>query len=146
MPLVLGDFIFQDMEIPEKISGLGGKQAAAKHKLIGGARVVDAMGPDDGDPEWSGRFRGELATPRAQQLDEMRRSGQQFALSFGSFFYQVMIEEFTFDYERAYQIIYKIKLFVISAITPDAEPSLDDLVTSDLGALSGLIGQFTAAV
>jgi hypothetical protein len=146
MPLVLGGFTFSDMELPEKITGLGGKQALAKHKMVGGARIADAMGPDDGDIEWSGRFRGLLATSRAQQLDAMRRAGQKLPLSFGTFFYLAVIEEFNFQFERAYQLIYQIKLFVVSAPPPNPGLSLDAIIISDLDFFTGMIGQYTAQV
>lgn len=142
MPLILGDVIFEDYEIPEKIAGLGGKQELAKHVLLGGARIVDAMGPSDADPAWSGRFTGSQATARAQQLDTMRRAGLQMPLSFGEFFYTVAIEEFDFDFERPYQIPYHIKLYVISFDDGGVDPSLDDLVTSDLGSFSDEVSAF----
>ena len=41
--LQLGDFQFQQQEIPESIP-FGGEQALAVHRLVGGVKVVDAMG------------------------------------------------------------------------------------------------------
>ncbi len=146
MPLVLGDFVFADMEIPERISGLGGKQAITSHKLLGGARVVDVMGRDDGDPAWSGRFRGANATERALELEAMRIAGEQPILSFGSFYYLVVIQSFDFVFERAYQILYSITLNVVTSLVAEATDTLDDLVTSDLDALSGYVDQYVGAV
>lgn len=146
MPLILGDIVFADFEIPSKISGLGGKQTLAKHVLLGGARVTDAMGQEDGDPSWEGRFRGDNATDRAQALDAMRISGQEFSLSWGVFFYSVVIEEFTFDYERSYEIPYRIKCYITQVITPDVPASLDDQVSADLASFSDQVSAFSDAV
>jgi hypothetical protein len=143
MPLTLGDVLFRDFEIPSKITGaIGGKQGLAKHKLLGGARVTDAMGPDPEDPAWEGRFRGADAEDRAQQLDAMKDAGQEVLLTFGSFQYTVVIEEFVCDYMQAYEIPYRIKCYITQVTTAAASPGLDDLVTSDTTALSGQVTQF----
>jgi len=36
----------------------GGAQMMAIHKLIGGQRVIDTLGPDDENISWTGRFVG----------------------------------------------------------------------------------------
>lgn len=146
MPLTLGDFEFEEFEIPESIEGLGGLQSNAKHGLIGGARIVDAMGQNDSDPHWSGRFKGADAAERCQQLDWMRRAGLELPLIFGSFFYTVLIDEFTFRYEREYQIRYSIKVIVITSDVLAIQPSLTDLVVGDLLALSGAVSDFAETV
>lgn len=142
--LTLGDFDFENFEIPDSIGGLGGAQAIAKHGLIGGGRVVDAMGQNDSDPSWSGRFIGAQAAARCQQLDWMRKAGQQLPLVFGSFFYTVVIADFTFSYEREYQIRYTIKLTVITSDVLATQPSLADLINADLSSFSGLVDGFAA--
>jgi hypothetical protein len=53
--LVLGPVAFSDFEDPERIR-FGGAQRLAVHKLPGGARVIDALGPDDTEIGWSGIF------------------------------------------------------------------------------------------
>lgn len=137
--LLLGDFLFQDFEIPEKIP-FPAKQALAVHKLIGGARVIDAMGSDPDPIKWTGRFQGGDAVGRARQLEAMVEAGQQVQLVCGEIARTVVVESFTFDYERPYQGPYEICCVVI----PDedqADPTLDDVVGSDMtsatNALSG---------
>jgi hypothetical protein len=143
MPLTLGDVLFQDFEIPSKLTAaIGGKQALGKHKLIGGARVTDAMGDDPDDPAWEGRFRGANAESRAQQLAAIKAAGQEVLLTFGSFQYTVVIEEFVCDYMQAYEIPYRIKCYITQVDTVDAQPSLDDSVSSDLTSLTGQVGQY----
>lgn len=143
MALTLGGVLFRDFEIPSKISGaIGGKQTLAKHKLIGGQRVTDAMGSDPDDPAWEGRFRGLDAESRALQINAIKDAGQEVLLTFGSSQYTVVIEEFICEYMQAYEIPYRIKCYITQVNTAAADPSLDDLVTSDTDALSGQIDQF----
>lgn len=143
MSLTLGDVLFRDFEIPSKMTGaIGGKQTLAKHKLIGGARVTDAMGTDPDDPAWEGRFRGADAESRAQQLDAIKDAGQELLLTFGSFQYTVVIEEFVADYMQAYEIPYRIRCYITQVTTADVSPGLDDLVTADTSVLSGQVAQF----
>jgi hypothetical protein len=53
--LVLGSLAFDDWSTPSKM-GYGGRQMTAVHKLPGGARVVDTLGPDEKDIQWTGTF------------------------------------------------------------------------------------------
>lgn len=110
--LTLGGVVFQGFEIPESIN-FGGQQMLAVHKLPGGTRVVDAMGPDDADIRWSGRFRGPSAEQRATLLDYMRRQGNQILLSWGLHRFQVVIREFTANYQRDTEITYSIACMVV---------------------------------
>ena len=59
--VTLGGFAFQDFEVPERIPA-GGEQMLAIHKLVGGRRVIDAMGRDDAALEWSGYFLGDYGS------------------------------------------------------------------------------------
>jgi hypothetical protein len=142
--LILGDIAFQDYEIPERIE-FGGKQALATHKLIGGRRVIDAMGPDDHDPTWSGRLQGETATERALRLEEMRRAGALLALSFGDFFYQVVISDLKLTFERSYQILYALTVTIVSSDDDFAEETLDGAVDADMGEAGERVDEFADA-
>lgn len=143
MPLLLGEILFADFEIPSRLAGaVGGRQMLAKHKLIGGKRVTDAMGSDPADPSWEGRFRGPNAEDRARALDQLRSAGQEVLLTFGSFQYMVVVEEFTCEYLQAYEIPYRIKCYITQVDTIDPQPSLDDSISSDLTSLSGQVTQF----
>lgn len=131
--LILGDVIFERYEIPERIE-FGGKQSLAVHKLIGGRRVVDALGADDHDPTWSGRLQGETATDRALLLDEMRRAGRLLALSFGDFFFSVVISDLKLTFERTYQVLYSLTVQIVSSDDDAPDDSLDDAVSGDMTA------------
>jgi len=146
--LVLGGITFQNFEIPEHIN-FGGSQHAVVHKLIGGNRVVDAMGPDPDDVSWSGRFRGPGAMERAQAIDAMRAAGGQVTLSYMSTFLVVLITDFKADPERVYEIPYKITCTVVSDLINDAlgavVDSLDVIVSNALTIASSFTSGGTSS-
>ncbi len=143
--LSLGGVVFQDFEVPEQIN-FGGEQALAVHRLPGGTRVIDSLGPDDADIRWSGRFRGPTAEERAILLDFMRRSGSPQLLSWSFHFYQVVIKEFTGDFRQSYEIPYSISCTVITDLTQaliQAAVGFIDAIAGDLlnaVGLGGVIG------
>ena len=141
----LGDIVFDDFEIPEKIP-FGGAQRVVNHKLVGGLRIIDALGPDDIDIGWTGRFRGDLAKVRAQYLDGLRRAGLAVTLSWDDFTYQVVVVSFEADYERAYEIPYKISCLVVSdnrnPIGQQVQPNIDQVVNGDLANAVANLGDF----
>ena len=131
----LGAVQFANSEIPERISW-GGSQRIAVHELVGGQRQLDAMGRSDRPLIWSGIFFGPNATARARYLDTMRTQGAQQKLTFGQFAFNVIVKEFEPEYERFYQIPYRISLEVIAdlanPVTTLAAPSIDADINSDL--------------
>ncbi len=152
--LLLGDFAFQHFEIPASIS-LGGEQMFAKYQLVGGDRVVDALGPSEDPISWSGRFRGGEAEARAQALEDMRRAGKAISLTWSVFAFTVLIQRFQASYERRWEIPYSITLEVITVdhapAGPGLGPTVDDMVASDAakaGTLAERIahGPLTSAV
>lgn len=145
--LTLGTVTFRGFEIPERIP-FGGEQALSIKKLVGGARVVDALGQDDDPITWSGRFQGPGAVDRALELDTMRRGGQQQVLTVFGLSYTVVVKRFTYDVERMYQVLYTISLEVVQDNTqaPAANSStLDDLVGADMTTASGILPDVTDA-
>lgn len=145
--LILGSIIFEGFEIPEQI-GLGGDHMLSVHKLLGGQRVIDKMGPDDRDIEWSGLMFGPLAQLRARALDSLRISGALVPLLIDTNMRQVVVRSFKWDYQRIYQIRYSITCIVASStgLFGNGPGSLDDLVSGDLGVATGFAGSFSAAV
>lgn len=144
--LNLGAFQFALFEIPEKISW-GGSQRTAVHELVGGQRVIDAMGRADAPIAWSGLFMGQNATERARYLDTQRVQGVAQTLTFGQMSYSVIVKEFTAEYERFYQIPYRISCEVIAdlanPVTNIAPASIDSDILTDYnacGVLAASIG------
>lgn len=146
--LTLGGVVFADFEVPETIN-FGGEQVLAVHRLPGGNRVIDAMGPDDADIRWSGRFRGSNAEERALLLDFMRRSGQQQLLTWSLERFQVVIREFTATFQQQFEIPYSIACTVLINETmaiAQAAVALIDALASDLATaveLGGVINNST---
>lgn len=146
--LTLGGVVFADFEIPERIN-FGGGQMLSVHKLPGGTRVIDAMGPDDEDIRWSGRFRGPSAEQRGFLLDFMRRSGQQVLLTWSLHRYQVVIREFKADFQQPYEIPYSIACTVVldetQAIAQAAIGFIEAMAADVVNAvgLGGVIGSST---
>jgi hypothetical protein len=132
--LTLGDFAFSRYEIPEHLN-FGGEQMLAVQKLVGGTRVVDAMGRDDAPIEWSGLFFGQNALERAQYLDGLRVAGKPLSLRWGDFDYTVVIQRFHGNYQRFYQVPYTISCLVVQdnalPVTNILSPGIDDLITQD---------------
>jgi len=139
--LTLGDVVFSEFEIPESLP-LGGDHMLAEHKLPGGVRVIDAMGPDERDVEWSGRFRGANAQLRALRLDTLRAGGRQLTLTFSGFRRQVVIRRFHYDVQMAgLEIPYKLTLsVVINSNRPllATPPSVDQALAADMAAMQAL--------
>jgi hypothetical protein len=141
--LTLGGVPFQDMEVPEKIN-FGGKQRVAVQNLIGGGRVVSALGLDDGEISFSGIFSGADAVARAQELDAARALGAQLPLVWGGFYYVVVIEGFTAEYRKPTLIPFTINCLVVSdplAAAVNLIAPLGSLVAGDLSAALALSGQ-----
>lgn len=132
--LQLGDVIFSGFEIPESIA-FGGEQLLSVHQLVGGTRVIDAMGRSEAPVEWSGRFRGSDAVQRARLLDAMRVDGKPQPLTWGAFSYTVLVQRFTGLFEQSFEVPYTISCTVLSDdAAPDdvgQGPSVDDMMASD---------------
>lgn len=140
--LTLGGVPFQDMEVPEKIC-FGGRQRVAVQNLIGGGRVVSALGLDDGEITFAGIFSGPDAVGRAQELDAARALGAQLPLMWAGFFYIVVIERFTAEYRKPSLIPFEIRCLVVSdplAAAANLVAPLANLVSGDLTAAAGLSG------
>ncbi len=142
--LAIGDFTFRDTEIPEHIT-FGGTQKLVVQELVGGVRVVDSMGRQEKDLEWSGISRGGDARDRMLYLDYLRAQGKMVALSWGTQSYNVVIEEFEAKFERYYQIRYTIKCKVVENLTDPVtdvdNTSVDDSINDDVGTASPLVSQ-----
>lgn len=141
--LTLGGVPFQDMEVPEKIS-FGGKQRVAVQNLIGGGRVVSALGLDDGSISFAGIFSGTDAVSRAQELDAARALGAQLPLVWSGFYYIVVIETFAAEYRKPNLIPFSISCLVVTdplAAAVSLGAPLANLVSGDLAAALGLSGQ-----
>jgi hypothetical protein len=144
--LTLGPVAFAGFEIPSSIT-LGGKQRLAIHKLPGGIRIIDAMGPDPADLAWSGIFTGPDAADRARILDTLRVAGLQLLLTWDAFLYTVIIESFEADYRSPWWIPYRVSCAVVrdeaaalvTGVLSLAPSITDDLATAGIFATSAAL-------
>jgi hypothetical protein len=138
-PVVLGPFVFQGFEVPDSIKWGGGHRLVV-HKFVGGRRVIDAMGRDDGEIEWSGIFLSFDASSRADQLDQLRVAGQPLELQFMGRQYTVVISNFQATHRRVNYVPYQIKCTVLSDdtdSTANTQPTLLGQLTNDLNTALG---------
>jgi hypothetical protein len=140
--LTLGGITFDDFSTPQKMMG-GGRQAMVVHKLPGGARVIDTLGPDEADIRWSGQFFGDNAYTTALALDAMRAEGQVLQLTWGGQFRSVIINNFIYEVKRLpVYVLYHISCTVYQnpslGVIGGSTPSIDSLILSDLSFASGL--------
>ena len=97
--LMLGGIAFTGYSTPDVMSG-GGQQAMVVHKLPGGSRVIDTLGPDEMQAVWRGHFFENAAYAKCLALDAMRASGLVYQLIWGGQFKPVIIQDFVYRVRR----------------------------------------------
>lgn len=140
--LTLGGIAFDGFSTPSRM-GAGGKQAMVVHKLPGGARVIDTLGPDEDNIHWSGEFFGNDAYATALALDGMRAAGQVVPLIFAGQFRSVIIDHFEYRIRRLpVWVDYQISCMVYQNPSLGGLGfllgSIDTLILSDLSLAIGL--------
>jgi len=142
--LQLGTFSFGSLEVPAEI-GFGGAQRLSVHELVGGTRVVDAMGRSDRPLSWSGLLLGEQALQRARFLDGLRIAGASLELSWSELRYLVVVREFDATFQRAYQIPYRISCEVVAdlaaPVTSPGTTPVDEQVNADAAQATELVAE-----
>jgi hypothetical protein len=141
--LTLGTVSFDDFSTPAGM-GAGGKQAMVVHKLPGGQRVVDTLGPDEDNISWSGEFYGNDTDGSIATLDAMRIAGQVVPLTFAGQFRSVIIDSFTYQWRREpvwaeYRISCLVYQNPMAGALGAVTSTIDSLVLSDLSAAIGLL-------
>lgn len=143
MAVVLGNITLVEQEVPDSIP-FGGEQRLAVKKLIGGARVIDALGIDSIPLRWSGRILpmgSQTALDRAQQIKALADAGLPIDLSWSSLSYSVVIRSFVPDF-RFFEIPYTIECEVLedrnATTVGTAQPGIDGLIMTDITAANGL--------
>lgn len=137
--LVLGGVVFNDFPFatPDAINE-GSGQLIAEQKLIGGDRVLDAMGPDPEPIEWTGRWRDASAVGNDQLMVAMAEAGAAVPCTWNGYFFTVLIERYKSKYESYREIVYTVKLCVLPNNGGSlGSTSLDDIVGQDLSTALG---------
>lgn len=140
-PVSLGNFIMKGFEVPDG-APWGGAQALTIHKLVGGARVIDAMGPDDIAIKFKGVFLSADADTRALQVDKMRKAGLPVAWFFANHITTVVIRSFHPVFKRPDHCTYDIELEVVRDLT---QPSTNPPISPSVSFLSSLLSMLNTA-
>jgi hypothetical protein len=140
--LTLGGIAFDGFSTPSRM-GAGGRQSLVVHKLPGGNRVIDALGPDEDNITWEGEFFGNDAFANALALDGMRAAGQVIPLIFAGQFRSVIIDTFSYHIRRLpVWVEYSISCMVYQNPSlgglGGSIGSIDTLILSDLAQAIGL--------
>ena len=137
----LGTFEFQKMELPSEMP-FGGEQRLTVHKLTGGKRVIDAMGDDPTDINWSGMFFSVDALARAQQVDAIRIAGKPVMLRWRNFMYAVLVKSFVVQDKQPGYCTYSISCTVLQDMSKPATVSVIAPIVqaySDINTALGLV-------
>ena len=143
--LTLAGISFDDFSTPAVMSG-GGNQAMVVHKLPGGSRAIDTLGPDEADIFWSGQFFGDGAYATALALDGVRQAGQVVPLVWGGQYRSVIVSRFAYHVRRIpvwveYDIVCTVYQNPMLGNLTASVSSIDTLVSTDLAsAMSVAIG------
>jgi len=134
-PIQIGSIDLQDFEVPPSIR-FGGRQRLAVHILSNGQRVVERLGPEDGDIVFEGKFSGPNAESRARLFDNMRLSGEVVPLTWASFRRTVVVKSFVASYQSPWWIPYRATCTVVyqSGTTPGLAPLVAALISTDLSS------------
>lgn len=136
------EFTFARYELPENLP-FGGGQSLVVHRLVGGVKQIDAMGPDPEPLTWSGFFVGDNGLGRARYLDGVRKSGVPVKVTWSEMSFQAVIKNLTFDFLMPYRIAYHITLEVSQDLTSTVDsppgPSLEQLVFDDISTCQALV-------
>jgi hypothetical protein len=130
----IGNIILEDWEIPEKVTW-GGSQRMTVHKLVGGTRYIDTMGPDNAEVSWSGKFLSQDASFRADQLDIIRKSGQVVDVVFAGRYYSGVVSQFTAQQITQFLLDYQVSITILadeSAVSPPPDPPPLVAITNDI--------------
>jgi hypothetical protein len=125
LKLTLGDVSFAASEAG--VIAFGGDQKLNIHHLVGGKRIIDAMGVDPAPLQWSGIFTGAEALTKALTLQRMMNEGRVLDLTWSKMKYRVVIRTFGGDFEAPFRIPYHIVCEVLDdqTVLPQAKAAVD---------------------
>jgi hypothetical protein len=141
-PIQIGSISLQGFEIPTSVR-FGGRYRLAVHNLSGGRRVVERLGPDDGEITFSGTFSGPNAEARVRLFDNLRTSGAIVWLTWETFRRRVVVKNFIAEYHSPWWIPYKADCVVVHQTGATTVPTSTQLalISADLAnALSAVAG------
>lgn len=146
--LTLGSVTFSGVEVPESIA-VSGLQRTSIHDLVGGVRIIDAMGAFSEAVEWSGWLVGQTAQARARQLNALRVAGQAITLAWSEQMMLVLVRQCRIVFERFYRVRYTLTCDVVQdqSLQAPAQPyaSVDALVSQDMATATTAMATVTSS-
>ncbi|GBQ94567.1 hypothetical protein ACFFGF_06965 [Asaia lannensis] len=147
-PVTLGDLVLSGPEVPDTLV-MGGKQILVVHRLLGGGRVIDAVGNDPARLVLSGRFIGPLATRRARRVEAMRQAARVLSFSVADLAADVWIAEFSWAYQARgticpYRLVLEREVVPLSQGASAGE-GIDLDLRAGLGAITDRLAEMTEA-
>lgn len=132
--ITIGSISLHDFEVPTSIH-FGGRQRLVVHRTADGTRIVEPLGPDDGEIRFSGIFSGANAETRARALDNLRLSAAAVWLTWQSFRYKIIVGDFAATYNSRWWIPYRLSCVIVhqAGVRPSVLLSTRALI---LGALA----------
>jgi hypothetical protein len=114
----------------------GGRHRLAVHILSNGTRVVESLGPEDGEIVFRGTFSGPDAETRVQLLDNLRLSGAVIWLRWESFRRQIVVKNLVADYHSPWWIPYQVSCIVVhqTGATNALPDVIRTLISTDLAS------------
>ncbi|MGI4945763.1 MAG: hypothetical protein ACRYHQ_35260 [Janthinobacterium lividum] len=141
-PVTLGPLVLTGVEVPDALA-IGGQQALVIHKLVGGDRIIQSMGPDPDPITLAGMFTGPGAQARAIHLATLRDAGKPVRLGYPGGSLMVVIRPASYVYRLQGTVIpFQVTVEVLPTTVPPATASpaaLSDLVRPDLASAATTI-------
>jgi hypothetical protein len=140
--VMIGNIALTSFEVPDAMPW-GTDQQLVDHRMPGGGRIVDAMGPLEALYWWRGAFTGPTAAYRAHQLDALAGSGAAVPLIWGEDSRLVVIRSFRCATTRGgWWLPYAITCLGIPQPGAQAQqPTLLGQTNADLTSAAAVPGQ-----
>jgi hypothetical protein len=132
--MMLGDFVFQEFEVPESMEGIL-TQSMMIHNYPGGSRTVDAMGPQRQPFTISGYLMDDGAEVRRNQLETMAAAGLPVMMNYATRLLEVVIRKCTTKFMRFWEISYVLELEVVQDLSqplPTIPTDFESAVENDV--------------
>jgi len=146
--ITIGTVALQAFEVPASIH-FGGSQRIAIHRLGNGQRIIDTLGHEDLDIDFSGVLSGPDAASRAAVLDDMCAAGHVVPLAWDDYYLSVIIRTFDANYSSGAWIPYSLTCVVTSTNgggSASASTSPLDDVYADLASAAAVASPWTAEI
>ncbi len=150
--VTLGGMILTGVEVPSALK-IAGEQQLAVTTLLGGDRVIRAMGPNPAPISLSGMFIGPDAQSRAETLARMHDAGRQLRLSIAGLSFMVVIQSSSYTYQQQGAVVpFEVTVVIqptIPAASSTTPSALSSLVGPDIASaattISNTVAQASAA-